>query len=495
MMPRGRPVASRTSGMGVPPTGTKAAAKAKTPLTVTVFMWILIVFTIVPEGFHYGDAALANSPTANLTNAAAAMAMPTEGSPLSRGIWLALLAFGLVTVASRSRAAMKLLKEVNPYLLLFMGLIAISIVWSIEPAITARRVIRSGTIVLDALAFALLAKHPSTFQRTLRPILLAVLVGSIIFVIEAPNLAVEQLNQAELVGAWHGLAVQKNGLGSLAALGLVLWLHGWLSKESNPLLALFGMTVSAICLVKSRSSTSLMGGVFACTLLVMLLRSPPSMRRYLPYIVGVFVLLLLTYSLAVLNLLPGSGLLLSPITAITGKDQTFSGRTAIWTIIDEHIHLHPLLGTGYGAYWVQVPESPSLEMIQRLYWYPTESHNGYLDVINDLGYVGGVVLIAYLVAFVRQGLRIFRVLRPQGALFLALIFEQMIANLSEARWFNALCNEFVVLTIATVAMAGVVLYNAQQAAQWSAGRAHSPAAPAAARWAPAKRRPPRSNFR
>jgi O-antigen ligase len=153
---------------------------------------------------------------------------------------------------------------------------------------------------------------------------------------------------------------------------------------------------------------------------------------------------------------------LSPIAAITGKDLTFSGRTGIWEIINRHIALRPILGSGYGAYWVQIPESPSMEMLARLYFYPTESHNGYLDVINDLGYVGGVLLVGYLITYVRQGLRIFKLYRTQGALFLALIFEQFIANLSEARWLNSLCNEFVIVTIATVAMANVLLYVKQQ---------------------------------
>ena len=104
-----------------------------------------------------------------------------------------------------------------------------------------------------------------------------------------------------------------------------------------------------------------------------------------------------------------------------------------------------------------------MEMLQRLYFYPTESHNGYLDVINDLGYIGGVCLIGYLITYVRQGLRIFKLYRTQGALFLALIFEQLIANLSEARWWNSLCNEYVIVTIATVAMANVLLYAKQNA--------------------------------
>jgi exopolysaccharide production protein ExoQ len=456
-----RSVAAATAAAAALP---RRKTRPRRSVMLVIFMWILMVFTIVPEGLNYPVSVPVTAGT-QLVNGPMELAMPTEGSGLSRAIWLALLAFGVVTVASRSSAAIKLLKEVNPYLLLFMGLVLLSVGWSIEPFITFRRFIRAGTVVLDSIAFALLARNdPGQIQRTLRPIFLVVLIGSIIFALADPERAIEQSAQAELAGAWHGLSLQKNGLGSLAAIGLILWLHAWLARESNRLLALVGMLAAVICVLESRSSTSIMAAAFACILLLMLLRSPPGLRRYLPYLIGLFVVMLLTYSLAVLNLLPGSGTLLSPIAAITGKDLTFSGRTGIWEIINRHIALRPLLGSGYGAYWVQIPESPSMEMLQRLYFYPTESHNGYLDVINDLGYVGGFLLLGYLITYVRQGLRIFKLYRTQGALFLALIFEQFIANLSEARWLNSLCNEFVIVTIATVAMANVLLYVNQQKA-------------------------------
>lgn len=453
------------------------ARRKRDPWLMIAMMWLLIVFTIVPEGLKYRQVQLEGF-AGYMQSAAggAGNSMPTEGSPLSRAIWLSLLAFGIATVASRSRATMQLLRAVNPFLLMFVGLVALSILWSIEPNITLRRLIRVATIVLDSLAFALLARDAASLQRILRPIFLAMLIASVLFVMAAPELAIEQANQTELVGAWHGVATQKNGLGSLAAIGLVFWLHAWLSKESRPLLGLIGIGVSALCLVRSRSSTSIMAGVFASVLLLMLLRSPRGLRRYLPYLIALFVVILLTYSLAVLNLIPGSGILLSPITAITGKDQTFSGRTAIWEIINQHIALHPLLGTGYGAYWVDIPNSPSQQMLRQLYFYPTEAHNGYLDVINDLGYVGAAILIGYLVRYVRQSLRVFAVARTQGALYLALIFEQLIANLSEARWLNALTNEFVVMTIATVAVGKALLDARRQSAPQNSRGIRAPGA-------------------
>jgi exopolysaccharide production protein ExoQ len=405
-------------------------------------IWVLIIIMVVPDSLNYGPTAAG---------------MPTQGTALSRLIWIGLLVFGVVVALSRSAMALKLLRQVNPYLLVFVALAAASVLWSIDPGVTLRRVLRVVTMVMVSIAFVLMSWQTTRFQNVIRPILTLLLVGSIIFVMMAPELAIDQSDYAALVGAWHGLATQKNGLGSLASIALILWLHAWLSKERPWWMASFGVAVSLICLVNSRSSTSLMNAAFSCPLLYMLMRPPVALRRYLPHLIVLFVVALLVYSLAVLNLIPGSSTLLSPIAMITGKDQTFSGRTAIWAIVNEHIAQRPILGSGYGAYWVLSPESPSMEMQRRLSFYPTEGHNGYLDVINDLGYVGALCLLGYLIAYLRQGLRLLATLRSQGVLYLILLFDQLIANLTESRWLNVLTCEFTIMTIAIFAIAKTLL--------------------------------------
>lgn len=445
-----RPPARRPDGRSkgaIPP----PPRRERSSPTATLLIWVLIVFgTVPPTIFTYRYSGPA------IEGASVAIAAP-EGSVLSRTIWLALLAIGLALTLSRSALVLKLLKRVNPYLLLFYGLIAASILWSIEPAITTKRLITASTIALDGIALAVAGWHYTRFQAVLRPVLTLLLAGCIIFVLVEPEMAIEQSNQLELIGAWHGLTAQKNALGGLAATAFILWWHAWLCRETPPWITVLGAVISGTCLLHSRSSTSIMATAFGCILLLMMLRSPPGLRRYIPYFIALFVVALLLYSLAVLKLVPGSDLLLSPITALTGKDQTFSGRTAIWAVLNEHIALRPLLGSGYGAYWLESPGSPSMIMLQRVYFYPTEGHNGYLDVINDLGALGGVCLLGYLVCFLRQGLRILKAIPGQGALYLTLLFVQMIGNLSESRWFNALDFSFIIMTTATFAMARTLM--------------------------------------
>jgi O-antigen ligase len=188
-----------------------------------------------------------------------------------------------------------------------------------------------------------------------------------------------------------------------------------------------------------------------------LLFASKRLRRFVPYIVGGFVGLILFYALAVLNVVPGLSALLAPVAELFGKDTTFSNRSLIWDIIKEHIKLHPTLGTGYGGYWIgPVPSSPSYEFLGRLNFYPTESHNGYLEIVNDLGFIGLAALLGYLIAFVRQSMQLMRIDRNQGVLYLCFFCQQAVANLSESYWLQADFG-FTVLTLATFGTARALM--------------------------------------
>jgi O-antigen ligase len=178
----------------------------------------------------------------------------------------------------------------------------------------------------------------------------------------------------------------------------------------------------------------------------------------MPYIVGIFTVVALTYAVAVLNIVPGLGILLKPFTLISGKDFTFSNRVLIWDIVKEHIKLSPILGSGYGAYWVgAVPTSPSYVFLSRMYIYPTQSHNGFLEITNDLGFVGLFCLLAYLIAYIRQSLLLMRFDRPQAALYIAVMFQQVFINLSEACWFTARSFSSNVLILVTLGLGRALL--------------------------------------
>jgi O-antigen ligase len=422
-------------------------------------LFIMIIIMIVPQGFDYNGIN----------------GMPTSSDAFNRITWLFLLGAGVVTLAQRFNRTAILVRWLNPFFLGFMALAAFSLVWSIDPGLTMRRVLRASTIVMICMGFTLVGWHPKRFQNTVRPIMTAVLVVSILFVLVDPDDAVHHTMQEELKGAWHGITMGKNILGSFASVSIVLWLHGWLAKEAKGLAVIGGMTLGVVTLIFTRSATSVMSTVFAVLFMLILLRAPGSLRRYMPYLVGIFATLTLIYALAVLRLVPGMEIFLKPIALLTGKDLTFTGRTAIWDILNEHIRLRPWFGSGYGAYWAgPTPTSPSFEMLTRLYFYPTEGHNGYLDVINDLGLAGALCLLGYFAAYVRQSLAMMRFDRYQGGLYLTMLFRGFMADMSESHWFLSLSVDFIIMALATSALArGLLQHRLNQLT----ARAKAPSSP------------------
>jgi O-antigen ligase len=389
-------------------------------------------------------------------------------SPVTRTLKITLIVIGLLVIATRVGKARALLGRLNTFFMLFLVLMLISITWSVDSGATLARCVSYNTAVLVSFAFCLVGWHSKRFQNVVRPILTLVLAGSLIYIIMEPEKALD-LDRA----GWHGLSGQKNPFGEVCAIGTLLWMHGWIAGEVKWWRALAGAAIGWVCLFLSKSATSILATVFASCFLLMLLRTSPALRRYSPYLVVLFASLMVAYALAVLNLVPGlETLLLSPITAITGKDMTFTNRTAIWEIIKEHAQLHPILGTGYGAYWTgPVPSSQSYVMLTRLYFWPSESHNGYLEVVNDLGFVGLICLIGYIAVYVRQSLQLFSSDRAQGALYLAIFFLQAITNLSESGWFSANgVLPVIIVTLATCSLARGLLEQQRGRASQAAAR-------------------------
>jgi len=70
-----------------------------------------------------------------------------------------------------------------------------------------------------------------------------------------------------------------------------------------------------------------------------------------------------------------------------------------------------------------------------------------------LGYVGLLCLLGYLWSFLRQAIALLKFDQSQAVLYLALLFHQLITNLTETTWLSSSSFDFVVMTFATFAMA------------------------------------------
>lgn len=401
----------------------------------------------------------------------ALMAMPGSinllgavGGELSVSILPLILSAGLIlgvmAAMQKLSSTRGLLKSTNKYLLFFFVLATASVAWSAFPLTTIYRLYRLYALVFACLLFCLIGWRHDRLAKVVLPAILFLTLSTIVYAIIDPEGVLERsefdgLILPELVGAWRGVTLHKNTLGSMSAFGVIFACNELMGKRRSGMLAWLVLLTSIVCLIGAKSSTAIFTAGFSVAVMVLLLKAPGiKNRRIVHGLTLVLVSFFLIYSLAVLNIVPGLGALIEPIVAMSGKDMTFSGRTTIWAIMKDEIFKHPLLGIGYASFWLG-PDFPSPAFIFkiRMYIYPGEAHNGYLEVMNELGAVGIFALIGYLFEYIKQSVRLLQFDRRKAALYIAMLFSQLIANMSEAYWWNIASVQFFVLTLVTFDMA------------------------------------------
>ena len=93
---------------------------------------------------------------------------------------------------------------------------------------------------------------------------------------------------------------------------------------------------------------------------------------------------------------------LSDLTMLVLGDDTFTGRTYVWSFVRSHIEDDLLLGKGYRGFWDIGPESPKYHSEIEFIRITGSSHNGFLDTLLDLGVIGlalqGIFILAVISA-------------------------------------------------------------------------------------------------
>ena len=77
------------------------------------------------------------------------------------------------------------------------------------------------------------------------------------------------------------------------------------------------------------------------------------------------------------------------ILVLLGRDPTLTGRTEIWREVIPVILERPLLGHSIVSYW-------QLDIVKNLQWWAATAHNGFLQILIDLGILGLALLVVQI---------------------------------------------------------------------------------------------------
>jgi O-antigen ligase len=96
-----------------------------------------------------------------------------------------------------------------------------------------------------------------------------------------------------------------------------------------------------------------------------------------------------------------AGVELEQATAAAGRSISLTGRVPLWDEVLTMIAQRPWLGYGYNSFWLGW-NGPSALVWESVRWDPVHAHNGFLDLVLDLGVVGlGLFALSFIFSLPR----------------------------------------------------------------------------------------------
>lgn len=322
-----------------------------------------------------------------------------ESSPMVQFFGLTIGLVSLVDYMLRPGALNRLFGLYWPVMIPILFACA-SITWSVEPMLTARRL--AGLIFATSFALWLTERF---MRQGLFPVIagaaMSIVVANVVVAVAIPSMGVHPAlteigDPNPHVGAWRGLFDHKNDFGRMMALCiLILWIAFFSRRSWRPAVGL-SLLIGYVGVLGSTSGQAALLAVAipGIVLSIAWLRPLPAAKRAMAVLIA-------GPSLVVIYIL--SQIVIAFVLGLLGKDPSLTGRTEIWLGTLRAIEGNMALGGGYGAGWNLVGE--------RLFLMTGidvgHAHNGYLDLVTDLGGAGLVVMALFYLTLLIAGIRAF----------------------------------------------------------------------------------------
>jgi exopolysaccharide production protein ExoQ len=366
-----------------------------------------------------------------------------EGNPLDATVFLALTLAGLYVLNQR-RVSLSEFVQNNQWLTIFLIYCFLAIFWSEFPFVSFKRWIK---VIGHPIMVLVIFSEPDPIEavvRILKRVAYVVLPVSILWIKYYPELG-------RTVDEWGGpmtnggITVSKNALGCICLILVLVFMWHLLhvlrtekstSRRNELRLITVLLLMVGWCLWKAHSATSWISLIAAALVMVFLGFRTLNIRLIGGYAVAAAVVLViaqLTFDIY------------GKIVDLSGHESTLVGRGRLWEELLKSQD-SPVFGVGFESFWL----GDRLDQFQETFrWKPTQAHNGYLETYLNLGIVGLLILIGFILAtFYKCRHELLRNF-DWGRLRMGLLIAIVVHNWTEAG-FKGLAFPFLVFFIIAI---------------------------------------------
>lgn len=304
-----------------------------------------------------------------------------------------------------------------PFLCLLLLLASLSCFWSNDTILS----LKNALVLLEISLFAIYFAKQYSWQeiyRFWRWINIIIVIVSVFY------------GFTENQGAtWYGILGHKNQFSFFMAQTAILWLmHAAYSPKQRRLSLVF-TALSFFGLLRGNSGASKV-------LMVMLI----SLWGYFGFVKKLkvqwaFVSVILFMIVSICATIVVSENIKFIVVDTLNKDLTLTGRTDFWPLIVDKINQRPILGYGLSGFWQPWlgEDNPASDIIvARTQFRPVHSHNGFLDLALELGWLGLALFTCSFLNNVAKGVVYLGKARlPESGLPLLLLTYNLMTNITE----------------------------------------------------------------
>lgn len=370
-----------------------------------------------------------------------------EGSPIDRAVFLLLIIAGVLILRQR-RINWNALFTQNAWILLYFVFGVLSFFWSDYPFVSFKRWIKAMGNVVMVLVILTEQRPYEAIGTILRRLAFLLLPLSVLFIKYYPELG--RVYRHDGAGMFTGVAGQKNGLGQICLLSGIyfswkLLLNHREGVESGQRLHysiyLIILPLIVWLLHMANSATSLACLIVAVGLFVVG-RQPVVARepsRILPLGIACIVLF---------GIMELAFDVKDTIITMLGRRPDLTTRVPMW---DDLLSLvrNPLLGVGYESFWLGDRRQYMVE-----HWgIDCQAHNGYLELYLNMGLIGFLFVVGWIVSGLRNVHRYLVIEYPAAMLRLCFIVVVALYNYTEATFYGV-SNMWVLFLLGVMDMSG-----------------------------------------
>ena len=334
--------------------------------------------------------------------------------------------FVAALVGSKSTSDLRRLFVIPTAVTVLLAWCLLSLLWSVAPDVGVRRLILTTQIIWIIFILGRLLAFDQLVAVNLRMMIL-IIAMSYAAALLFPSFGVHQystVGDVNLAGSWRGVFFHKNLAGPFCAMAAIFCIFD--NRKTGLFMRLLVTVAASYFLYRTESKTSIY--LLVASVLLGFLS-----QAYKPrYKFAVLLMMAIVTFCAALF----APLFWDQLTAPLDSPDAFSGRMQIWLPVVNYAKDHLLLGAGYGSFWNVGSDSPILRYTVGKAWIVggvSEAHNGYLDVLAQIGIVG-LMLAAFSLILVPIWMLLSDESMPKRnrALCLAVIFFGMSHNLTES---------------------------------------------------------------